>query len=104
MKADTIGETTASHLENITDQIEQGIEQGRYTWKQIQDNVSNKTKAAAEATDAYVHENPWKVVGMAAGLGLIIGLLLRGGGEDWSFTKSRVHIDTGLPSGVALFA
>jgi ElaB/YqjD/DUF883 family membrane-anchored ribosome-binding protein len=82
MKADTIGETTASHLENITDQIEQGIEQGRYTWKQIQENVTTKTKAAAEATDAYVHENPWKVVGMAAGLGLIVGLLLRGGSDD----------------------
>jgi ElaB/YqjD/DUF883 family membrane-anchored ribosome-binding protein len=82
MKSDSIGETTASHLENITDQIEQGIEKGRYTWKQIQDQVSTKGKAAAEATDAYVHENPWKVVGMAAGLGLIIGLLLRGGSED----------------------
>jgi ElaB/YqjD/DUF883 family membrane-anchored ribosome-binding protein len=82
MKSDSIGETTASHLDNITDQIEQGIEQGRYTWKQIQETVTNKSKAAAEATDAYVHENPWKVVGMAAGLGLIIGLLLRGGGED----------------------
>jgi ElaB/YqjD/DUF883 family membrane-anchored ribosome-binding protein len=82
MKSDTIGETTASHLENITDQIEQGIEQGRYTWSQIQETVSTKTKAAAEATDAYVHENPWKVVGMAAGLGLIIGLLLRSGGDE----------------------
>ena len=82
MKSDTIGETTASHLDNITDQIEKGIEQGRYTWKQIQETVSTKSKAAAEATDAYVHENPWKVVGMAAGLGLIVGLLLRGGSED----------------------
>lgn len=82
MKADTLGETTASHLENITDQINQGIEKGRYTWAQIQDQVGAKTKAAAEATDAYVHENPWKVVGMAAGLGLIIGLLLRGGGDE----------------------
>ena len=82
MKSDTIGETTASHLENITDQIERGIEQGRYTWKQIQESVTTKSKAAAEATDAYVHENPWKVVGMAAGLGLIVGLLLRGDGED----------------------
>ncbi len=83
MKSGTIGETTASSIENITDQIEQGIEQGRYTWNQIQDAVSTKTKAAAEATDAYVHENPWKVAGMAAGLGLIIGLLLgRSGSED----------------------
>jgi ElaB/YqjD/DUF883 family membrane-anchored ribosome-binding protein len=82
MKSGTIGETTASHLENITDQIEQGVEKGKYTWAQIQETMSTKTKAAAEATDAYVHENPWKVVGMAAGLGLIIGLILARGGSD----------------------
>ncbi len=83
MKPETIGDTTASHLENITDQIEQGIEQGRYTWKEIQETVTTKTREAAEATDAYVHENPWKVVGMAAGLGLIIGLILgRPGSKD----------------------
>jgi ElaB/YqjD/DUF883 family membrane-anchored ribosome-binding protein len=82
MKPGTIGETTASHLENITDQIEEGIQKGRYTWAEIQGTVTDKTKAAAEATDAYVHENPWKVVGMAAGLGLIIGLLLGRGGSD----------------------
>lgn len=35
-----------------------------------------KTKAAAKATDAYVHENPWKAVGAAAGVGLVIGLLI----------------------------
>ena len=34
-----------------------------------------KTKEAAKATDAYVHENPWKAVGVAAGIGLVIGLL-----------------------------
>jgi ElaB/YqjD/DUF883 family membrane-anchored ribosome-binding protein len=82
MKPGTIGETTASHLENITDQIEEGIQQGRYTWSQIQETVTDKTKAAAEATDAYVHENPWKVVGMAAGFGLIIGLLMGRSGSD----------------------
>jgi len=82
MKPGAMGETTASHLENITDQIEEGIQKGRYTWAQIQETVSDKTKAAAEATDAYVHENPWKVVGMAAGLGLIIGLLLGRSGSD----------------------
>jgi ElaB/YqjD/DUF883 family membrane-anchored ribosome-binding protein len=34
-----------------------------------------KTKEAARATDAYVHDNPWKAVGVAAGFGLLIGLL-----------------------------
>ena len=34
-----------------------------------------KTREAARATDAYVHDNPWKAVGVAAGFGLLIGLL-----------------------------
>jgi ElaB/YqjD/DUF883 family membrane-anchored ribosome-binding protein len=33
-----------------------------------------KTREAARATDAYVHESPWKAVGVAAGVGLLIGL------------------------------
>lgn len=35
-----------------------------------------KTKEAAKATDAYVHENPWEAIGVAAAVGLVIGLLI----------------------------
>lgn len=35
-----------------------------------------KTKAAAQATDDYVHESPWTAVGVAAGVGVLVGLLL----------------------------
>ena len=35
-----------------------------------------KTKAAARATDEYVHESPWTAIGIAAGAGLLIGLLI----------------------------
>jgi len=38
--------------------------------------VVEKTKQAAKATDEYVHENPWKAVGIAAGVGLIVGMLI----------------------------
>lgn len=41
--------------------------------------VVEKTKQAAKATDEYVHENPWKSVGIAAGVGLIIGMLISRG-------------------------
>lgn len=41
--------------------------------------VIAKTKQAAKATDEYVHENPWKAVGIAAGAGLIIGMLIARG-------------------------
>ncbi|HUK05764.1 MAG TPA: DUF883 family protein [Burkholderiales bacterium] len=35
-----------------------------------------KAKEAAKATDDYVHENPWRAVGIAAGVGLLLGLLI----------------------------
>lgn len=35
-----------------------------------------KTKAAARATDAYVHESPWQAVGIAAAVGLLVGLVI----------------------------
>jgi len=41
--------------------------------------VVAKTKQAAKVTDEYVHENPWKAVGIAAGAGLIIGMLISRG-------------------------
>lgn len=41
--------------------------------------VLERTKEAAKATDEYVHENPWRAVGIAAGVGLIIGMLISRG-------------------------
>lgn len=41
-----------------------------------QDALMERTRAAARATDDYVHENPWRAVGVAAGVGLVVGLLI----------------------------
>ena len=38
--------------------------------------VVNQTKAAARATDDYVNDNPWQAVGIAAGIGLLIGIVI----------------------------
>jgi ElaB/YqjD/DUF883 family membrane-anchored ribosome-binding protein len=47
---------------------------------EARDTVVLQTRHAAEATDRYVHENPWKAAGIsagaAAGIGLLVGLLL----------------------------
>ena len=49
----------------------------KYKLQDIEAAVVEKTKAAARATDDYVHENPWKAVGVAAGVGFLLGLLPR---------------------------
>jgi ElaB/YqjD/DUF883 family membrane-anchored ribosome-binding protein len=35
-----------------------------------------KSKAAAQATDDYVHENPWRTIVAAASIGVVVGLLI----------------------------
>ena len=35
-----------------------------------------RSKAAAKATDVYVHENPWQAVGIAASVGILIGFIM----------------------------
>lgn len=42
----------------------------------IEAALVDKTKAAARATDDFVHEEPWKAVGVAAALGLALGVLI----------------------------
>ena len=39
--------------------------------------LTEKAKAVAEGADDFVHRKPWEAVGVAAGLGLLIGLLIR---------------------------
>jgi len=44
-----------------------------------QETVIAKTRQAAKVTDEYVHENPWKAVGIAAGASLVVGMLIARG-------------------------
>ncbi len=44
-----------------------------------EDAVLEKTRQAARATDDYVHENPWRAVGIGAGIGLVVGMLISRG-------------------------
>ena len=38
--------------------------------------VVDKAKQAGRVADDYVHDNPWRSVGVAAGIGFIVGLLI----------------------------
>ena len=51
-------EETTDALESIADQIEEGIAKGKFSLRDIQSAMAEKTRHAAEATDHMVHENP----------------------------------------------
>lgn len=38
--------------------------------------AGDKARVAARATDDFVHENPWKAVGIGAAIGVILGMLI----------------------------
>lgn len=38
--------------------------------------VVDRAKQVGRVTDDYVHDNPWRSVGIAAGFGFIVGLLI----------------------------
>jgi ElaB/YqjD/DUF883 family membrane-anchored ribosome-binding protein len=56
--------------------VEESLEATRRRLRDLQEAAVDKTTAAARATDDYVHENPWPAIGVAAGIGLIVGILI----------------------------
>ncbi|RYF43730.1 MAG: DUF883 domain-containing protein [Comamonadaceae bacterium] len=52
------------------------MEQAKADLAHLQEVAVDKARDAGRAADLYVHENPWKAIGMAAGAGLLIGLLI----------------------------
>jgi len=61
------------------ERIQENLASAKERLAVAQQNVAAKTRQAAKATDEYVHENPWKAVGIAAGAGLIVGMLISRG-------------------------
>ena len=56
--------------------VEERLRLARDELDRAQAAVVNTTRAAARATDGYVHEHPWSVAGVCAGVGLLIGMLI----------------------------
>jgi ElaB/YqjD/DUF883 family membrane-anchored ribosome-binding protein len=56
--------------------LEATLRSAKHEIHRIEDKVVKTVKESAKATDAYVHENPWKTAGIAAGVGLLIGVLI----------------------------
>lgn len=60
----------------LRSKIEGRLHNARATLAEAQDVVVDKAKQVGHATDDYVHGNPWKSVGIAAGVGLLVGILI----------------------------
>jgi ElaB/YqjD/DUF883 family membrane-anchored ribosome-binding protein len=56
--------------------MEDSVRAAKAKLAQAQDVMADRAKAAAQATDDYVHHHPWKAVGFAAAIGVILGMLI----------------------------
>ncbi|MBP8182716.1 MAG: DUF883 domain-containing protein [Rhodoferax sp.] len=70
--ADQTGEKIAS----LRARIKERLLDARIRLEAAEEVLIEKTRAAARATDNYVHENPWQAVGIGAGIGFLLGLVL----------------------------
>ena len=70
--ANQAGEKVAA----MRERAQENLHRFKVKLAEAEDVVVDKGKQAARVTDEYVHDNPWKAVGVAAGIGLLIGLLI----------------------------
>ena len=56
--------------------IEASLASAKIKLSEAERAALEKAKEAAKATDEYVHDHPWRAVGIAAGAGLLLGLLI----------------------------
>ena len=70
--ADQTGEKIAS----LRARLKERMLDARIRLDAAEEVLIEKTRAAARATDDYVHENPWQAVGIGAGIGFLLGLVL----------------------------
>ena len=63
-------------LAALPPRIEEHLRTAKARLAEFERAATEQARAAAEATDAYAHEHPWKVAGFTALLGMAIGMLV----------------------------
>lgn len=65
--------------ESVTDlrfRLEDKIASYKKDLARLQDAAFTRAREVGQATDDYVHDEPWKVIGMAAGVAFLVGVLV----------------------------
>jgi len=72
------GNRSATELARMAaHEIGDSLARSKVKLSEFQGALTDKTRECVQQTDAYVRENPWKAIGWAAGIGFVIGLIVR---------------------------
>jgi len=58
------------------ERIQASLASARVKLVEAERALAERTREAAKVADEYVHENPWQAVGIAAAVGLVLGVLI----------------------------
>lgn len=67
---------TGEKVQEARAKAEESLRQAKERLSEVEEEALRRAREVAEAADEYVHDNPWQSVGIAAGVGLLVGLLL----------------------------
>ena len=67
---------TADSVGALATKVQETVKQTQERLGELQKDLVDKTKYAAETTDTYVHEKPWNAVCAAVGIGFVLGLII----------------------------
>lgn len=60
----------------LRERVQMRLAQARERLAVAQEQVVERAKAAGHAADDYVHDKPWQAIGVAAAVGVVVGLLI----------------------------
>lgn len=67
---------TGEKIQEVRARAEESLRQAKVRLTEVEEEAMRRAREIADAADEYVRENPWQSVGIAAGIGLVVGLLL----------------------------
>jgi ElaB/YqjD/DUF883 family membrane-anchored ribosome-binding protein len=73
---DSMTSATTEKTAALRASLEKRLKATKERLSEMQEVAVERATATAKATDEYVHENPWQVIGVATGVGIVIGLML----------------------------
>jgi ElaB/YqjD/DUF883 family membrane-anchored ribosome-binding protein len=67
---------TGDKVEEMRARAQESVRQAKARLEGIEDEALQHARVLAGEADDYVRGNPWRAVGIAAGIGLVLGLLM----------------------------
>jgi len=67
---------TGEKIQEVRARAEESLRRAQARINEIEEQALKRAREVADVTKEYVRENPWQSVGIAAGIGLLVGLLL----------------------------